>query len=166
MLAPVPERRRQMNAFEKLLERFAATRPGGWFFVHIGNRIDPFLLRASRGWVSTGLGAPVLLLEHRGARSGRTRATPLLYLTDDERIVLVASNAGSKRHPSWYHNIRANPEVQIFARGRSGRYRAREAEGEERERLWELVNDLYAGYDIYQGRAGDRRIPVVVCEPQ
>ena len=52
----------------------------------------------------------------------------------------------------------------MIAAGRSGSYRAREAEGEERARLWEEVNDLYAGYDIYQGRAGSRRIPVMVLE--
>jgi deazaflavin-dependent oxidoreductase (nitroreductase family) len=154
-----------MNALERLLEGFAKTRPGGWFFVHVGNRIDPPLLRATRGRLSTGLGSPVLLLEAQGARSGRWRATPLLYLEDGERIVLVASNAGSTRHPAWYHNVRAHPQVRLYVRGRSGPYTAREAEGEERDRLWELVNDLYSGYDTYQGRAGARRIPVIVCEP-
>jgi hypothetical protein len=53
----------------------------------------------------------------------------------------------------------------VLAPGRSGRYRAREAQGEERERLWRQVNDLYSGYDAYQERAGERRIPVVVLEP-
>jgi F420H(2)-dependent quinone reductase len=55
--------------------------------------------------------------------------------------------------------------VEVLAPGRSGRYRAREAQGEERDRLWRQVNELYSGYDVYQGRAGERRIPVVVLEP-
>jgi F420H(2)-dependent quinone reductase len=77
--------------------------------------------------------------------------------------VLVASNAGNTKHPAWYHNVKANPEVEILApRGRSGRYFGREAEGDERARLWDEVNDLYAGYDVYQHRTNGRRIPVMV----
>jgi deazaflavin-dependent oxidoreductase (nitroreductase family) len=156
---------RRRNPLERLLAAFAASKPGGWFFVTIGNRIDPLLLKASRGRLSIAVGQPVLLLTHTGAKSGHQRETPLLYETDGERIVLVASNAGSRRHPAWYHNVTANPRVEVVARGRSGRYVAHEAVGEERKRLWTLVNDLYPGYDTYQGRAGDRRIPVVVLEP-
>jgi deazaflavin-dependent oxidoreductase (nitroreductase family) len=156
-------RTRQLNAFERLLERFAASPAGGWFFVKIGHSVDPYLLRWTRGRLSVAVGQPVLLLTVIGAKSGQPRETPLLYASDGDDLVLVASNAGSARHPAWYHNVRANPEVEILAaRGRSGRYLGREAEGEERERLWGVVNDLYAGYDVYQGRATARRIPVMV----
>ena len=153
------------SRFQRQVERFASTRPGGWFFVNVANRVDPTLLRLSRGRLSIAVGQPVLLLSTRGARSGRTRRTPLLYCTDAERIVLVASKAGSARHPAWYRNLMANQEVEVLARGRSGRYRAREAEGQERERLWAKAVDLYSGYDVYQVRAGARRIPVVVLDP-
>jgi deazaflavin-dependent oxidoreductase (nitroreductase family) len=156
---------RKMNGWERLLERVAASKPGGWFFVHIANRIDPILLRATRGRLSLAVGQPVALLRTIGARSGEPRITPLLYLVDGGNVVFVASNAGNLRHPAWYHNVRANPQVEIDRGGRRRRYLAHFAEGEERERLWELVNDLYAGYDVYQHRAGDRRIPVVVCAP-
>lgn len=158
-------RRRNLKPWEKLLEGFAASRPGGWFFVNVGNRIDPVLLRLSRGHLSVAVGQPVLLLTARGAKSGKTRATPLVYVTDGDNVVLIASNAGSSRHPAWYHNVRANPGVELLLPGRSGEYVAREAEGEERRRLWELANDLYAGYDVYQDRAGARPIPVIVLEP-
>ena len=158
-------RTRRLSWPEHQLERFAASRPGGWFFVNVGNRIDPTLLRLSRGHLSTGLGQPVLLLTHRGARSGRERSTPLLYATDGDDLVLIASKAGSRAHPSWYHNLRAHPRVKVLAPGRSGDYVAREAEGTERGRLWEKAVDLYSGYDIYQGRAGARRIPVIVLSP-
>jgi deazaflavin-dependent oxidoreductase (nitroreductase family) len=154
-----------MNPFDRALERFAASKPGGWFFVHIANRIDPFLLRASRGRISIAVGQPVALLRTIGAKSGEARITPLLYLADGEEIVFVASNAGNLRHPSWYYNVRANPQVEIERAGPTRRYLAHFADGDERERLWELVNDLYAGYDVYQERAGDRRIPIVVCSP-
>jgi F420H(2)-dependent quinone reductase len=159
------EGRRKLSRFERLLERFAASKPGGWFYVHVANRVDPPLMKLTRGWVHSGANQPVLLLRARGARSGRPREVPLLYMADGERIVLVASNAGNPRHPAWYHNVSAHPEVEVWARGRSGRYNAHTAEGEERERLWKLALDRYAGYDVYQSRAGDRRLPVVVLEP-
>jgi deazaflavin-dependent oxidoreductase (nitroreductase family) len=156
-------RTRRLNAFERALERFAASPAGGWFFVKVGHAVDPYLLKWTRGRLSVAVGQPVLLLTVTGAKSGRPRETPLLFATDGDDLVLVASNAGNLRHPAWYHNVRANPEVEILAaRGRSGRYLGREAEGEERERLWGVVNDLYAGYDVYQGRANHRRIPVMV----
>jgi deazaflavin-dependent oxidoreductase (nitroreductase family) len=112
------------------------------------------------------IGQPVLLLTVKGAKSGAPRETPLLYATDGENLVVVASKAGSASHPAWYHNVKANPTVDILApSGRSGRYVGCEAEGEERARLWEEVNDLYSDYDVYQGRAGARRIPVMVFTP-
>jgi deazaflavin-dependent oxidoreductase (nitroreductase family) len=151
--------------FQRVGERFASSRPGGWFFVNVANRIDRALLRLTRGRLSLAVGEPVLLLTTRGARTGARRSTPLLYGTDDERLVLIASKAGSPQHPAWYRNLKANPDVEVTARRRSGRYRAREAEGEERERLWARAVEQYAGYDVYQGRAGGRRIPVVVLEP-
>ena len=157
--------RRNLSAFERALERFAASKPGGWYFVNVANRIDPPLMKLTRGWVHSGVNQPVLLLRNTGAKSGKPRETPLLYMTDVERIVLIASNAGSDRHPAWYHNVLAQPDVVVWARGRRGRSRAREAEGEERERLWRRALDRYAGYDVYQGRAGARRIPVMVLEP-
>jgi deazaflavin-dependent oxidoreductase (nitroreductase family) len=159
------ERSRQLNPVERMLERFAATRPGGWFFVNIGNRIDPTLMRLSRGHLSTGLGQQVLLLTHTGARSGKRRDTPLLYMTDGEDLILIASKAGNEKHPAWYHNLNANPQVDVLAPRRSGAYTAHEAEGAERERLWAKAVDYYTGYDIYQDRAGARRIPVIVLSP-
>jgi F420H(2)-dependent quinone reductase len=63
---------------------------------------------------------------------------------------------------AWYHNLKANPEVDVLAAGGSGAYVASEAQGEERTRLWAEVNDLYAGYETYQQRAGARTIPAIV----
>ena len=157
-------RKRQMNRLERVLENFAASKAGGWFYVKVANKVDTPLLRMSNGRFSLSVGQPVLLLTARGAKSGKPRAAPLLYMLDGDRIVLIASNAGNLRHPSWYHNVKAHPDVDVKAKGRSGRYRAREAEGEERERMWEIANDFYRGYDVYQERAGARRIPVIVLE--
>ena len=144
---------------------FASSKPGAWWFINVANRIDKHLVPATNGRVSSVPGQQVLVVETIGAKSGQARRTPLVYVTDDERIVLIASKGGAPKHPAWYHNLNANPDVQVWAKGRSGRYRAREAEGDERSRLWQLAADYYPGYDTYQERAGGRRIPVMVLEP-
>ena len=156
--------RRRMRWWERLMEPIAASRPGGWLYIHVFCHIDPLLLRMSGGRISVSLGWPILLLTHTGARSGVARRTALLYASDGERIVLVASKAGATRNPAWYHNLTANPRCTVLAHGRSGEYAARVVEGTERARLWALANDLYAGYTAYQGRT-DRRIPVLALEP-
>jgi deazaflavin-dependent oxidoreductase (nitroreductase family) len=156
--------RRRMRWWERLMEPIGASRPGGWLYIHVFCRIDPLLLRMSGGRISISVGWPIMQLTHTGARSGRRRRTALLYATDGERIVLVASKAGATRNPAWYHNLKANPRCTVLARKRSGSYEARETEGSERERMWAIANDLYAGYTAYQGRT-ERRIPVLVLEP-
>jgi deazaflavin-dependent oxidoreductase (nitroreductase family) len=159
-------RRRQLKWWEHGMERIARSRPGGWFAVNIASPIDRRLLRISKGRAAIFVGQQVGLLGTVGARSGEARTTPLLYLRDGDRIVLVASKAGDPRHPSWYHNLCAHPAVSFSCRdGVDRRYVARDAVGEERERLWALVNDLYAGYEDYALRTGGRVIPVVVLEP-
>ena len=80
--------------------------------------------------------------------------------------VVVASKAGADHHPAWYHNLRAHPDaVTIEVGGRRIGVHPRDAEGAEREELWRLVNDNYNGYQVYQQRAGQRIIPVVLLEP-
>ena len=134
--------------------------------MNIANPIDQRLLAWSNGRVGIFAGQSVGLLHTVGAKSGQPRTTPLLYLRDGERIVLVASKAGAAKHPAWYHNVRANPDVSFLPRGGpKGPYVAREAEGAERDELWRKVNDLYVGYDDYQERTGGRVIPVIVLEP-
>jgi deazaflavin-dependent oxidoreductase (nitroreductase family) len=161
----VAERSRQLSGWERMLERIGASKPGGWWFVNVSPHIDRRLVPATDGRFSTAIGQQVLVVETIGAKSGQPRRTPLVYVTDGDRIVVIASKAGAKKHPAWYHNLKANPEVQVWAKGRSGRYRAREAEGEERDRLWALAADYYSGFDTYQSRAGGRKIPVMVLEP-
>src|SRR5919108_1695689 len=159
------ERQRQLNWLERRLENFAKSKAGGWYYVNVAMRIDRFLLPLSGGRISASPGQPICLLETIGAKSGQVRKTPLLFLPDRGRVVLIGSKAGAPRYPGWVHNMRANPRVKVLAPKRTGEYVAREAEGEERERLWTKAVDFYAGYDAYQQRAGNRRIPVVVLEP-
>jgi deazaflavin-dependent oxidoreductase (nitroreductase family) len=156
------------NPVQRALRWTAKGRFGGWVALNVANRVDPLLMRASRGLVKMPSGIPTVLLTHTGAKSGRQRTTPLAYFSDGPNVVLIASQTGKAKHPAWFHNLRANPEVELWSGGRGGAYRAREAEGGERQRLWRLATQLYPGYDDYQRRAdvAGRRIPVVVCEPR
>jgi deazaflavin-dependent oxidoreductase (nitroreductase family) len=151
---------------EKVLQSFAQTPFGGKLFISVFPAIDRRLLPLTRGRLSTGLGQPVVLLHARGAKSGVERTTPLLATKQGEVVVLVASKAGAAKHPAWFHNVRANPDVEVTMDGRRRPMRARIAQGEERDRLWAMVCDHYTGYATYQRRAGDRLIPVVALTPR
>ena len=80
----------------------------------------------------------LLLLTTTGAKSGRPRTVPLLYFADGADLVVIGSKGGHPRHPAWYHNVRAHPQVTVYARGTRGEYQAREAHGAERARLREI----------------------------
>ena len=134
-------------------------------YMKIASPIDRFLIPATNGRFSTGLGQPVLVMEVVGAKSGKKRRTPLLYMRDGGNIVLVASYGGSQRHPAWYHNVKANPRVRLFVRNGSGWYSARQAEGEERDRLWKAATEFYDGYRKYQTYT-DREIQLFVLTPE
>jgi deazaflavin-dependent oxidoreductase (nitroreductase family) len=109
--------------------------------------------------------APMLLLDHRGAKTGKARTTPLVYVVDGEDIVIVASKGGHPRDPAWLHNLVAHPDVTIQV-GRDRRpVRARVATPAERERLWPKALEVYPGYRDYQERTS-REIPLVVLEPR
>jgi deazaflavin-dependent oxidoreductase (nitroreductase family) len=155
------------NPVQRAMRRVAKSRFGGWMALNVANKVDPHLMRASRGLLKLPSGTPTALLTHTGAKSGKKRTTPLVYFTDGPNVILIASQTGKPKHPAWYHNLMANPEIELWASGRGGSYRARQAEGEERARLWKLACQLYPGYDDYQRKAdaASRRIPVVVCEP-
>jgi deazaflavin-dependent oxidoreductase (nitroreductase family) len=108
-------------------------------------------------------GAEILLLSTEGRKSGETRIAPLIHREDDGRWVLVASQGGRPEHPAWFKNLTAQPDAEIQVKADRIPVRAREAEGEERERLWKRMTEVWPAYDDYQKRT-DRRIPVVVLE--
>lgn len=86
---------------------------------------------------------------------------PLLYFTDRDRVILIASNYGGTRHPAWYHNVKANSAVTLYGGGFEGRFVGAEVTGAERDRLWSIVNQWCPGYEIYESSAGDRQIPLL-----
>jgi deazaflavin-dependent oxidoreductase (nitroreductase family) len=108
---------------------------------------------------------PTLLLDHVGAKSGTKRTTPLTYARDGEDYVLVASKGGHPKHPAWFHNLRAHPDVTIQVGTSRKPVHARVANPDERERLWPKVVETYGGYAGYQERT-DREIPLVILEPR
>jgi F420H(2)-dependent quinone reductase len=108
--------------------------------------------------------ARVLLLTTTGRKSGKPRTQPLLYAQAGEGYAVVASKGGAPAHPFWYLNLHANPVAEVTVGSESRKVRARDAEGEERDRLWRTLGDLYPGYDKYAQKT-TRRIPVVVLEP-
>jgi proline iminopeptidase len=108
-------------------------------------------------------GAPILLLTTTGRNSGEKTTTPLIYGMDGDNPVIVASKGGAPEHPGWYRNLAKNPAAEVQILGEQFPVRARDAEGEERERLWKLMNGVWRHYDEYQQKT-DREIPVVVLE--
>jgi deazaflavin-dependent oxidoreductase (nitroreductase family) len=152
---------------DRMAQSFAKTRLGGFLFITVFPAIDKRLMPLTRGKLRVAFGQPILLLHMRGAKSGQPRVVPLLYTQHGEKFVIVASKAGAEHHPSWYHNIRAHPEVvEVELGGQRIPVTPRVVEGAERDEMWALVNDNYNGYETYQGRARDRVIPVVVLEPK
>ena len=108
-------------------------------------------------------GSPILLLTTTGRKSGEERTMPLIFGEDGDSQVLVASRGGAPQHPAWYLNLEANPEVGVQVKADKFRARARIAEGEERERLWKAMNEIWPHYDEYQTKT-TRQIPVVVLD--
>ena len=123
------------------------------------------LFRASAGRIGrTFRGGAVLLLTTTGRRTGEARTWPLVYQRTGDDIVVVASAAGAPRHPSWYHNLRANPEVRVQVGERTVTMLARTAKGADRSQLWERFVQQFPSLARYQELA-TREIPVVVLKP-
>jgi len=120
--------------------------------------------RASRSKNGVPLnGRPMLLLTTTGAKSGQRRTTPVMYIPDGERVLVIASNAGAPSHPDWYRNLVAHPEVTVEVGSETFEGAAVVAEGSERQRLWSRIVELYPFFADHQAKI-TRQIPVVVLE--
>jgi deazaflavin-dependent oxidoreductase (nitroreductase family) len=108
-------------------------------------------------------GVPTLLLTTTGRKSHEPRTVALIFGRDGDRCIVIASMGGAPRHPLWYRNLEADPEVEVQIKGEHFRARARTAEGEERDRYWALMAEQWPNYDAYAART-TRVIPVVVLE--
>ena len=108
-------------------------------------------------------GVSTLILTTTGRRSGAARSTPLIYGTNGDDYLVVASKGGAEGHPDWYLNLAEQPEVSVQVRGDKFAARARTADPPERPELWQTMSSIWPAYDKYQ-RKTDREIPVVVLE--
>jgi deazaflavin-dependent oxidoreductase (nitroreductase family) len=139
----------------------------GTIAVRVMSAVNTWIFRASGGRLGNKFmrGAPVLLLTTQGAKSGARRTTPLIYLRDGERVVLVASKGGMSHSPGWYHNLVAHPECEIEIDRAAQAMTARRASGAEKAALWPKLVAIYRDYDDYQART-TRDIPVLILTPR
>ncbi len=162
---------RPPSFFLRVVQQITRTPTGSRIYGRVVPPLDRVLMLKTKGKISispgdTGGTGGLALLTTTGAKSGKKRHTPLGYARDGDAIVIIASNAARERNPSWYFNLKANPEVMLTLRGgHQGQYRAEEVtQGDERERLWKVACEMYPGFEDYQVRA-DRLIPLIHCTP-
>jgi len=158
-----PHKRR--GRLYRAVARFSATKAGGWLSGNIAWKVDPFLLKLTRGRFSTAWPLAAALLETQGARTGQPRRNATLYFHDGDRVTIIASLRGWPRNPAWYHNLCKHPDIVYGGLP----FRAVIVEGEaERGRLWDLADRVYPQYADFRDRAGKagRTIPVVQLVPR
>jgi deazaflavin-dependent oxidoreductase (nitroreductase family) len=128
-------------------------------------RVNVWVYRLSGGRLMNKLGPdPICLITMTGAKSGKQRTIPLMYVPYGEGVLLVASQGGMPKHPVWYLNRVAHPTIVVEQGGKRKKLTARIAEKAEKEQLWPLCVEHYAPYEEYRHRT-ERDIPVFVCEP-
>jgi deazaflavin-dependent oxidoreductase (nitroreductase family) len=145
--------------------RLSATKPGAWFATKIAWKLDPYLLKLTKGRFSTAGPLATALLESRGARTGQPRRNATLYFHDGDRVTIIASKRGWPTHPAWYYNLREHPDILYGGLP----FRAELVEDDaERRRLWDLADRVFPEYADYReqaGRAG-RVIPIFQLTPR
>ena len=151
---------RPRSSFSRVYAWFSGTRLGRFLSAHVVWKVDPYLLRATRGRVGMGLVLPTALLETRGAKSGALRRNAVIYFHDEDRVTIVASRAGDVKHPAWFHNLRAHPDVVFGGIPMRATVVGDEA---ERQRLWALADRVFAPYATYRRDAAkvNRSIPII-----
>ncbi len=163
---PGPEERNESTrpAWQRITVRVISSKPGASFFRKTAHRMDVPLMRISRGRLGMATGYPSLLLTTKGAKSGKPRTVPLLYVDLGDEIALIGTRFGSTHHPGWCHNLRANPAAIVDIRGEKRRCVARAATDAERDQIWRRAVAMYSGYARYETRA-HRTIPIMVLSP-
>ncbi len=151
---------RPRSWFSRAFASFSATRVGRFISSKIVWKIDPYLLRATRGRVGLGLVLPTALLETRGAKSGAVRRNAVIYFHDGDVVTIIASLAGAPKHPAWFHNLRAHPDVTF---GGIAMHATVVEDEDERRRIWDLADRVFAPYATYRQEAAraQRVIPIV-----
>jgi deazaflavin-dependent oxidoreductase (nitroreductase family) len=151
---------RPRSWFSRAYAAFSSTRLGRFISSNVVWKLDPYLLRATRGRVGMGFVLPTALLETRGARTDAVRRNAVIYFHDEDRVTIIASKAGHHRHPAWFHNLRVHPDVTFGGIPMRATVVSDEA---ERQRLWTLADRVFAPYATYRRDAAkvNRTIPIV-----
>ena len=148
--------------------RFFAAR--GIYLGRRSTKLHVALYRLTRGRLGAHVpgwpGARIALLDHTGARTGKARTTPVIYVADGATIAIAAAKAGQPTHPAWFHNLLANPETTIQVGSKRWPVRARLAEPDEQTRLWPRFDAVFPTYEYYRRQAAPREIPLVLLEPR
>jgi deazaflavin-dependent oxidoreductase (nitroreductase family) len=155
---------RSPGRFARAYAALSGTHGARFVSRHVNWKLDPFLLRVSRGRFATTLVFPIALLETRGAKTGAPRRNAIIYFHDGDRVTVIASNAGAPRDPAWFHNLCADPDV-VFG---GARMRAAVVGDEaDRDRLWPLADRVFPAFASYRADAAavGRSIPIVQLTP-
>ncbi len=151
-----------LDSLSRIGTAASASKLGGIFYHVVCRRIDSVLIPWSRGRLAMGPPGQTVLITTTGARTGRPRHASLAFMWRGDDMVIIASKGGAPKHPAWYHNLKADPHVVVQYRGGVEDRIAREALGEERDKLFETMAATFSNFAAYQARAADRRIPVMV----
>ena len=152
----------KIPAWRKPLDAIASFKPVSAVLKYCMPVLDRPLMRLSRGRFALTYGLPTLLLTTTGRKSGEARSAPLLYIQHGDDMALIGTSFGSKKHPAWYLNLMAEPRASVLIDRETLAVTARKATPQERQELWLRATQLYAGYEKYKDRVGDREIPILV----
>lgn len=157
----------QPNPFQKLYTRFVASRLGAALHAPLAIHLDRAAFRLTGGRRSAASllsGLPIAQVTMTGARTGRPREVPLVAVPDGPDLIVVASNWGRPKHPAWYYNLRAYPDVTVLMNGVERPFTAHLLDGAARADAWTSAVAVYPGYAGYAARAG-REIPLFRLTP-
>ncbi len=156
---------RPRSVFSRTYAAFANTWLGRFLSMHVVWKVDPFLMRVTKGRLGMNLMIPTALLETRGAKTGALRRNVVIYFNDGDRVTIIASKLGLEEHPAWFHNLRSNPDVTLGGAPMRATLVSDEA---ERRRLWVLADQVFAPYAAYRRQAAEvnRTIPIVQLTPR
>jgi deazaflavin-dependent oxidoreductase (nitroreductase family) len=135
-------------------------------FIRPFSALNTLVYRLTRGrWMGSFQGRPIMLVTMKGAKTGKERTIPLMYVPYKDGVLVVGSQGGAPKSPVWVRNLQANPDVVVRYRDKQLALRARQASEAEKRQLWPICVQHYREYADYQART-DRSIPVFVCEPR
>jgi deazaflavin-dependent oxidoreductase (nitroreductase family) len=135
-------------------------------FIKPFSRLNSIIYKLSGGHLmGKFMGRPVVLITMKGAKTGKNRVIPLMYVPYKEGVIIVASQGGAPKSPVWHKNLIENPDIVAQYRGKKMKLRARRVDDAEKAALWPICVEHYPDFEDYQNRT-DRNIPVYVCEPR